>query len=128
MIFLIDTNTIEKYFYHMRKKYLFTSLIFINMLFSGCMINNIYKVHNHTAIDPVCGHPVLLNTDNPSFYTCKYCGRHYYFDSRQCQDRFIKDPQRFLYKENDETIENISYLLGGVIIIPLVIFMLIGGL
>lgn len=48
------------------------------------------------AIDPVCGMEVNQETAAANY---EYKGKRYYFCAVGCKDRFVREPEKFVKKE-----------------------------
>ena len=51
------------------------------------------------AIDPVCGMEV---NESRAEYETTYKGRKFYFCSAVCKEEFDRDPDAYMYADNDE--------------------------
>jgi YHS domain-containing protein len=102
-------------------------LLFSYMIMGpGRFVKNRTEVEYHTGadfVDPVCGDTIKHVSEE---LTYKYSGNAYYFDSRNCKNRFQSSPQKYLVSRNEHHLSSnaVFYGLGGITMGAMIILML----
>ena len=108
----------KKYLKGIKNSGLILFLFVTCLSYTSCItINRIQEPqHLSSNIDPVCG----MKVDTTAALKTEYNGGTYYFDSEECQQVFLKNPEKFtvsqLSHQNNRNMSQAGWMGGAVMV------------